>query len=131
MKKALVPYESTRQELFWHCDRGCGGMSIFQNMLSSQRCRSCLQATATLRKGRTGRAEFFDTPAEVELAKAVHACRATPSVEMASSKFLRDVPFLQAEPDSLHPLGVWQLRSPPVLPFPHHNVCTNLNPKVC
>ncbi|HZG16415.1 MAG TPA: hypothetical protein VE710_15605 [Candidatus Bathyarchaeia archaeon] len=52
------------------------------------------------RKGREGRGGVFVTPAQVELPKTGHACRATPPVEYASLKFLRDVPFLEAEPDS-------------------------------
>jgi len=71
------------------------------------------------RKGREGRGGVFATPAEVELPKTVHSCRATSTFENASSKFLRDVPFLAAEPDSPHSLaGVASSQPRPLFPSP-------------
>jgi len=73
-----------------------------------------------------GRGGVFVTPTKVELSKTGHACCATSTYEYTSSKYLRNVPFLEAEPDSPHFLvGVARTQPPPVLPFPHHYVCTN------
>ena len=70
-------------------------------------------------EGKTGKGGVFVTPSEVELAKTGHACRATSTYEYASLKLLRDVPFLQAEPDSLHILaGVARMQPSPVFPSP-------------
>jgi len=66
-----------------------------------------------------GRGGVFVTPTKVELPKTVQVCRATSTFEIASSKFLRDVPFLQAEPDRKHSLaGVARTQHRPVFPFP-------------
>jgi len=55
----------------------------------------------------------------VEFAKTVHACRATATFDYASSKLLRDVPFLQAEPDSPYfHAGVARTQPRPFFPSP-------------
>jgi len=71
------------------------------------------------KEGKTGTGGVFVTPSEVELAKTGHAFRATSSYDYASLKLLRDVPFLRAEPGSLHFLaGVARTQPIPVFPSP-------------
>ena len=68
-------------------------------------------------EGKNGTGGVFATPTEVELSKTVHACRATSTYEYASSKLLRDVPFLQAEPDSTYfHAGVARTQPSPFFP---------------
>jgi len=77
-------------------------------------------ALQQLRKeGKNGTGEVFVTPTEVELAKTVHACRATATFDYASSKlFARRTVFGSGTGQSILPCGCGKNAAPPVLPFP-------------
>ena len=77
------------------------------------------KAKSPREEGENGTGGVFVTPAKVELTKTGHGCSATSTYEYASSKFLRDVPFLKAEPDSKHSFaGVARTQPLPFFPSP-------------